>query len=146
MALPFAVIASEAKQSTAEASLWNERLTRYRHLAARAKAAAETGWFRAANDRYYRACADPTADRKAAFARVGRAEDLYWRRCTDPMQKAAAALVLTPAPDLEALRHKLAVIRAHQLHELDCMSRDCFELLEEDVGQLRALTEEELSR
>src|SRR4051812_39105752 len=37
---------------------WNERLARYRRLTARAKAAAETGWFRAANDRYTRACAD----------------------------------------------------------------------------------------
>ena len=33
------------------------------------------------------------------------------------MQEAAAALVLTPAPDLAALRDKLAVIRTRQLHE-----------------------------
>ncbi|MEA3036646.1 MAG: hypothetical protein QOH04_2418 [Sphingomonadales bacterium] len=122
--------------SSADRTLWNNRLARYRRLAARAKAAAETGWFRAANDRYYRACADPTADRKTAFARVNRAEDQFWRRCTAPLQQAAVALVLTPAPDLEALRVKLAVIRAHQLHEEGSMSRDCFEVLERDVDRL----------
>lgn len=67
---------------------------------------------------------------------MSRAEDLYWRRCTDPMQQSAATLALTPAPDLEALRTKLAVIRIHELQELDCMTRNCFEVLEEDVGGL----------
>ena len=120
----------------ADHALWKTNLARYRRLAARAEAAAETGWFRAANDRYYRESADPSADRKAAFARVSRAEDLYWRRCTDPMQQAAATLALTPAPDLEALRTKLALIRTHELQELDCMTRNCFEVLQEDVGRL----------
>ena len=125
-------------------SLWDERLARYRRLAAQAEAAAETGWFRAANDRYYRESADPSADRKAAFARVSRAEDLYWRRCTDPMQQAAATLALTPAPDLEALRTKLALIRTHDLQELDCMTRNCFEVLEEDVGRLAPTSSPEI--
>jgi hypothetical protein len=115
---------------------WNERLARYRRLTAQAKAAAETGWFRAANDRYTRESATPGADRKAAFARVSRAEDLYWCRCTAPMQDAAIALVLTPPPDLEALRDKLGAIRAHHLHEEGSMSSDCMEVLEEDVEQL----------
>lgn len=117
-------------------ALWHERLSRYRRLATRAKAVAETGWFRAANDRYNGECATPGGDRKAAFSCIDRAEDLYWRRCTDPMQKAAAALALTPAPDLEALRAKITVIRTHELHELECMSRNCFEVLEEDVDRL----------
>jgi hypothetical protein len=144
-ALP--VIASAVKQSSLDPSAaldcraslamtWNTRLARYLRLEARAKAAAETGWFRAANDRYYLACATPGANRKAEFARVSRAEDLYWRRCTAPMQEAAVALVLTPPPDLEALREKLAAIRAHQLHEEGSMSRDCIEVLEEDIGRL----------
>jgi hypothetical protein len=79
------VIASAAKQSSPAASdptldcraslakTWTTRLARYHRLTAQAKA-AETGWFRAANDAYNRACADPAADRKAAFARVSRAE------------------------------------------------------------------------
>lgn len=45
-------------------TLWNQRLARYRRLAARAEAAAETGWFRAANDRYAREAADPAADKQ----------------------------------------------------------------------------------
>ena len=49
------------------------------------------------------------------------------------MQQAAVALVLTPAPVLEAVREKIAVTRAHQLHEMESMPRDCFEVLEEDV-------------
>jgi hypothetical protein len=118
---------------------WNARLTRYRHLEARARAAAETGWFRAANDRYYRDYADPATDRKAAFARVARAEDLYWRRCTDPMQQAALTIIRTPPPDLTALREKIAIIRARQLHDPDDDTRDCFRVLEEDVRTLRHL-------
>jgi SRSO17 transposase len=112
---------------------WDQRLARYHRLAARAKAAAETGWFRAANDRYYREAADPAADQEAAFARLDRAEDLYWRRCTEPLQRAAVALALTAAPDLEALSTKMTVIRTHQLHEIDCMTRNCFEVLKEDI-------------
>ena len=137
------------------ALLWHDRLARYRRLAAEAEQAAATGWFAAANARYEREQAEIAArfgsweaareteegrrHRRTAFDRVDRAEDLYWRRCTDPMQKAAVALVLTLAPDLEALRTKIAVIRAHQLHELDSMIRDCFEVLEEDVGRLSVL-------
>jgi hypothetical protein len=118
------------------AMTWEARLARYRRLAERAKAAVETGWFRAANDLYNRQCADPAADRKAAFARIDRAEDLYWLRCTAPMQQAALALASTPVPDLPALRQKMAVMRTHELDELGCMTRSCLEVLEEDVGRL----------
>jgi hypothetical protein len=34
------------------------------------------------------------------------------------------------------LRHKLAAIRAHQLHEEGSMSRDCIEVLLEDARRL----------
>lgn len=122
--------------SLAAQAEWTTRLTRYRHLAARAKAAAETGWFRAANDAHSRTCANANSDRKVAFARLSRAEDLYWRRCTEPMQEAAVVLVLTPAPGLEALRDKLAAIRRHRLHEDGSMERDCIEVLEEDVERM----------
>jgi hypothetical protein len=46
------------------------------------------------------------------------------------------ALALMPAPDTRPLATKLAVIRTHQIHELDGMTRDCFEVLEEDAGRL----------
>lgn len=122
----------------ADRILWNQRLARYCQLFARAQAAAEAGWFRAANDRFYRESADPGTDRKAAFARMTRAENLYWHRCTAPMQDAAVALVLTPPPDLEALRTKLAIIRTHQLSEPETMERDCLIVLEEDLQRLTA--------
>jgi hypothetical protein len=115
---------------------WNERLARYQALAARAKAAAETGWFRAANDRYYRESADPTADQEAAFTRLDRAEDLYWRRCTEPMEEAAVALVVAPAPSFAALRTKLAVIRVHQFEDSDRDTGTGLDVLEEDVERL----------
>ncbi|HEX9947773.1 MAG TPA: hypothetical protein VGA98_09550 [Allosphingosinicella sp.] len=78
------VIASVAKQSssTVAREIWNARLARYHRLAAQAKKAEETGWFRAANERFYSEMADPGTDRKAAFARMTRAENLYWNRCT----------------------------------------------------------------
>jgi hypothetical protein len=113
---------------------WDRNLTRYRNLAARSKKAEETGWFRAANERWYRESDDPGTDRKAAFARMTRAENLFWHRCSAPMQEAAVALVVTPAPDLCALRRKLAVIRAHQLHQEGSMEGYWVDLLEEDVS------------
>lgn len=138
LAMPTGVRAEpfEAPPPPADRAVWNARLARYRHLAARAKAAAETGWFRAANDRFYRESADPAADRKAAFARMTRAENLYWHRCTAPLHEAAVALVLTVPPNIEALRDKLGAIRAHQLHEEGSMKRDCIEVLEGDLGIL----------
>jgi hypothetical protein len=140
--LPLAPVRAEpveAPTSAPDRELWDRSLARYQSLAARAKKAEETGWFQAANERFYRESADPGTDRKAAFARMSRAENLYWHRCTAPMQEAAVALILTAPPDLEALQAKLSVMRAQQLHESGSMTRDCLELLEEDVGRLRSL-------
>ena len=124
--------------------LWDRRLARYRRLAAETARAAEVGWFREANDRFDRekeaaeGAPDAEALRAAAWRRMDAAEDSYWHRCTAPMQEAAAALARTAAPDLEALRDKIGVIRAVRLHELEC-GGDCFEVLEADVGRLIAL-------
>jgi len=120
---------------------WDRNLARYRALAARAKKAEQTGWFRAANERFYRESADPDIDRKAAFARMTRAENLFWHRCTAPMQEAAIALVVTPAPDLGALRQKLGAVRAHQFHEEGSMERCWIDVLEQAVGRLAVLAE-----
>lgn len=128
----------EAHPFTPDRVLWDRNLARYQRLAAQATKAEQTGWFKAANDRFYREMADPNTDRKSAMARMTRAENLFWHRCTAPMQKAAVALVLTPAPGLEALRDKLTVIRAHQLYEPTSMERDCLEVLNRDVVQLIA--------
>lgn len=132
--------------SAAARRLWDRRLARYRRLSAETEAAGESGgWFHAANARFGRECAaaagraDFEAVRRAAFVRVAAAEDAYWERCTDPMQKAAAALAGTPAPNLAALRAKIGAMRAVQLHELGRTGRDCLALLEEDVARLGAL-------
>ena len=134
------------------AMTWKQRLARYRRIAATATEAAETGWFHEANARYDRELeaidarfgargtgeqpAEAKTIRAAAFRRVAAAEDAYWERCTAPMQEAAVALALTPAPDVAAVREKIGAMRAVQLHELDRMKRDCFEVLEEDLGRL----------
>ncbi|HEX8512979.1 MAG TPA: hypothetical protein VF688_07710 [Allosphingosinicella sp.] len=141
--LPLAAIRAEPVEASAfapERELWDRNLARYHRLAAQAKKAKETGWFRAANERFYRESANPGADRKAAFARMTRAENLFWHRCSAPMQEAAVALVLTPAPNLEALRAKLTVIHTHQLYEPRSMERDCLEVLKRDVGRLISLS------
>ncbi|HEX8655451.1 MAG TPA: hypothetical protein VF693_09540 [Allosphingosinicella sp.] len=127
--------------------LWDRRLARYRRLAAATEEAAETGWFHEANALYDRESVEIAARfgsdsaegrqlRRAAFERVSAAEDAYWERCTAPMQEAAMALALTPAPDVAAVRDKAGVMRAVRLHELDRMARDCFQVLEEDLGRL----------
>lgn len=132
--------------------VWNRRDAHYRRLAAASEEAATTGWLAAAYARYDRERAEiaarfgsPEAEakseagrrqRRAAFEQVDAAEEAYWDRCTEPMQKAAVALALTPAPNLPALAAKLGVMRAHELHELPSMTRDCFEVLEEDVRRL----------
>jgi hypothetical protein len=139
--LPLASVRAEPVEAPtfADRKTWDRNLARYQSLAARAKKAEETGWFRAANERWYRESADPGTDRKAAFAGMTRAENLYWHRCTAPMQEAAVVLVLTPSPDLNALCAKLAVIRTHHLHEPKSMDRDCLDVLEEDLRRLPAL-------
>lgn len=152
--LPVTALAAptSANPTAADPALWAHRLAWYDRLVARATAAAETGWFRAANDRYTRECGEIEARfggkeaaarseeacqlRKVAFRRMDRAEDTYWRRCTAPMQDAAVALVLTPAPDLQSIRAKIAVIRAHELEELECMTRHPLEVVSEDVARL----------
>jgi hypothetical protein len=138
LALSFPVRAKpvEAPPLPADRILWNERLARYRRLAARAQVAAETGWFRAANDRFYRESLERAEDRETAFDRLDRAENLFWRRCIAPLHQAAVALMLTLAPDLDALRTKLAIIRAHQLYEPDDMERDTLVVIDEDLRKL----------
>jgi hypothetical protein len=124
-------------EQSRSARRWDSRLTRYRRLAESAKAAAETGWFRAANDRYNRefAAADE-GQRKAAFTRVTKAENLYYDRHTAPLMRAATLLAATPAPDLAALLAKICVMQAHELQEEGALPKPALELLAEDAGRL----------
>ena len=158
--LPIAALAGApadcAPVEAADAALWERRLATYRQLASGATQAAERGWFRAANDRYYREGAaiaarfggeeaaarsqEASEAQAAAFGRIERAENIYWRRYIAPLHEAAVALVLTPAPDLPSLRDKIAAMRAHALDELDAMPRDALDVVDEDVGRLIART------
>ena len=157
--LPLAPLARQfpdsAPAAPASRALWRRRLAAYQRIAARAKDAAESGWFRAANDRYNSEaagvvarfgsweaaaqCEEGSRLRAAAFARVDRAEEAYWRRCTAPLQEAALALVATPAPDLPSLRTKIAVIRAHDLDEPDATPRRPIDIVDEDLARLMQL-------
>lgn len=133
-------------------ALWNRRLARSRRLHARWKTEAESGAFRAANDRYKRehaeliarfgswekACRSRTGKPlcTAAFTRIEAAEDAYYDTCTAPMHRAAARLIGTPAPDLPALLAKIEIIREHELDTFDDLPTHPLDALREDVGRL----------
>jgi hypothetical protein len=147
-----ALIPAPALAGLQSHALWERRLAHYYRAVARAEEAATTGWFRAANDRHYRDVAEIEArfgDWKAAqrspegaalckaiWRRMDGAEDAYWKRCSGPLQRAAVALALTPAPDLEALRVKITVMRAQEQEPPDWLERHPFEVLAEDLGRL----------
>jgi hypothetical protein len=133
-------------------TLWTRRLARYRRLHAAWKAEAETGAFRAANDRYERkkaaiearfgSWAAALASRRArpgmraAYERVSAAEDLYYHRYTAPMYRAMTRLVHTAAPDLPALLAKIEIIREHEPDLFDDAPLRSFEMLRKDVERL----------
>lgn len=151
-ALPVIASPAGARQSSPNEARWDRNLARYRRLHAHWKAEAETGTFRAANDRYYREQAE-LSDRfggwekarrsrigkplcAAAFARVSAAEDAYYDHCTAPMHRALARLIRTPVPDLSALLAKLEIIREHEPGLFDDAPLHSFEMLCEDVRRL----------
>lgn len=162
VALPIAALAGppviatpdpiRGKQSSPVAEIWTRRLAHYRRLHARAKAEAETGAFRAANDRHDEAFAEITARygnwRKAlrsktgkplcaaAYARIAAAESAYCRQYTVPLEKAALALMRTPAPDLQALRAKIEVMRDQEVDCFDGTPSDPLEVVWRDVQRL----------
>ncbi len=150
------VIARSAttKQSSPAAEIWNRHLARYHRLAVRAKQAAESGWFRAANDRHARdieillarfgswedarLSPEGAALCVALWQRLDEAEETYWERCILPIENLAVVLALTPAPDVDALIAKLQVIREQKLEESDRMPRRLLDVLEEDLARLRS--------
>lgn len=142
------------KQSSPAAEIWTRRLARYRLLHARAKAESETGAFRAANAAYNQVFAEMTARFgnwpkalrsktgkplcTAAYARITAAETAYCRQYTLPLEKAALALLRTPAPDLHALRAKIEVMRDQQVDCFDGTPSDPLEVVWKDVRRLTA--------
>ena len=65
-----------------------------------------------------------------------RAEDRYWTCFSEPVQSAARLVVLTPAPDVEALAIKLQLIREFELDLDKDMPRAPMEILMEDGERL----------
>ena len=53
----------------------------------------------------------------------------------DPADRAAIALALTPAPDLDAMLLKIAVIEEHELDNMTWMTRDVMDVLREDAAR-----------
>jgi len=154
-----AVIARNAatRQSSPQQTRWNRRLARYCRLHAAWKAEAESGAFRAANNRYehkkaaiearFGSWAAALASRKArpgmraAYERVSAAENVYYHRYTAPMVRAMTRLVQTPAPDLPALLAKIEIIREHEPDLFDDAPLRSFEMLRKDVGRLAKMAE-----
>jgi hypothetical protein len=160
--LPIAALASPSviaapdpirgKQPSRSTEIWTRRLARYRRLYARAKAEEETGAFRAANDRHDEAFAEITARYgswpkalrsktgkplcAAASVRIAAAESAYCREYTEPLEKVALALMRTPAPDLDALRAKIEVMRDQEVDCFDGTPSDPLEVIWEDVRRL----------
>lgn len=142
------------KQPSRAAEIWTRRLARYRTLHARAKAGAETGAFRAANNAYNQVFAEMTARFgswpkalrsktgkplcTAAYARITAAETAYCRQYTVPLEKAALALVRTPAPDFHALRTKIEVMRDQEVDCFDGTPSDPLKVIWEDVRRVTA--------
>ncbi len=128
----------------------------YCRLTARTKEAAETGFYRQANDRYEReqaalarrfgsweaarASEEGRPRCRAAFEHVEAAEEAFYDRCTAPTQRAAVRLALTPAPSLEALLAKIRVMHERELEEFGCLPRPVLQVLAEDVERLQMRT------
>lgn len=137
-------------------AIWTRHFARYQRLHARWKAEADSGAFRAANDRYNHERAALSARfgswekaRRsrigkrlcaAAFARIDAAEDTYYDHCTAPLHRVLARLVQTPAPDLPALLAKIEIIREHEPDLFEDAPLHSFEMLREDVRRLAKTT------
>jgi hypothetical protein len=68
------------------------------------------------------------------------AQDAWWRDLSEPSQEAARVLVLTPAPDVDAIAIKVRIIREFELDLDKNMPRDCMEILHEDSARVAAGT------
>ncbi|HEY1606570.1 MAG TPA: hypothetical protein VGF77_13340 [Allosphingosinicella sp.] len=143
-----------AAPPTSGRTLWDRRLHEYRRLQALDDASNAFGPYSLAKEEYDLVCLRlgvpdtarwsseslSEADRKE-FHEAGRTMDrkcdVYMDAYYCPAQDAAIALLLTPAPDLEAALTKIAIIKQHDLHTLTRVPRDCFEVVAEDMARLR---------
>lgn len=81
---------------------------------------------------------EPEALRSASSANMAAAERAFVREYCEPMWRAAADLVLTPAPNLVAALFKVALIQVEDLDNDGYTNRDAMEIVLEDVARLGA--------
>jgi hypothetical protein len=82
--------------------------------------------------------ADP-AGREAwesLWARMSATEERRNRRFIARADRAAAVLMLTPAPDMEAIELKIEVIKEHELDNWKGMPREPIDVIAEDLRRL----------
>ena len=63
--------------------------------------------------------------------------DLHCETYADPAVMAAIHLVLTNAPDVDALETKIQIIKKHELDNYTPMTVDPFSVITQDVARLR---------
>lgn len=76
------------------------------------------------------------AAREEAWAAMTAAEDAHYKNFIVPIDKAAIALALTPAPNLDALLIKIDIIKRFELDNTKFMPRDPMEIVREDFARL----------
>lgn len=83
---------------------------------------------------------EDAAEQLAVARRVEQEAGARWlNEMVTPTEDAAIALLLTPAPDVEAVRFKAQMIEDQELHALLKTPRDCGDVLREDIARLGVL-------
>jgi len=153
--------ASPAHGATIDRAAWNRAKLEYESRALLQDAVEKFGYFHEATSdladakfqlnhvrRNGRVGADiksrpDLAKERGVVDRASKALDVaggrWLRECVTPTEKAAQTLLLTPAPDIEAVQFKASVIERHELYNLLSTPRDCVLVLQEDLSRLGGL-------
>lgn len=78
------------------------------------------------------------AEREDRVQASNDALDLHCETYVDPAAMAAIRLVLTNAPDIDALETKIQIIKKHEFDNYTPMTVDPFAVITQDVARLRA--------
>lgn len=81
----------------------------------------------------------PAVDQAAVRASLQRCNDASERSLdlyVNPADRAAIALMLTPAPDVDAVHIKIAIAAKHELDNTTGMPREPMDIIIEDVRRL----------
>lgn len=146
-AIPAVALTAQPAAASPRAS-WDAALFNWKAACIMQEAYSEIGPLAEAND-LYRNDTDVLATRygslrrakanaqgKAAFARVTAVED-EGRRHYEAADQAAVQLLRTPAPDIDAVRLKIQVIKDHDLHI--SLESEPWTIITRDLERLAAL-------